>query len=124
MAHLFPFSHLSPSIFLICEPTFRSHIRVGIKIFEEEHFVWSLASEVVPSLSWVPKHVCCLSCIASGDMIAGDQICVVNSASVAERKGTVFDWVTKRTPDNVEMSVTQSKVIGVSDLLNHPDSAG
>ncbi len=55
-------------------------------------------------------------------MIASDQVCVVNSASVAERKGTVFDWVAERTPDNVETSVTQSRVSGVSTLLDYPDS--
>ena len=113
----------SPCEFLICKPTFRSHVWVGIKILEQEHFVWSLVSEVIPSLSWVPKHVCCLSGVASGDMITSDQICIVNGASVAERQRTVFDWVTERTPDNVEISVTQSEIIGVSHLLNHPDSA-
>ena len=114
---------LSPCKFSICKPTFRSHIWVGIKVLEKEHFVWSLVREVVPSLSRVSKHVCCLSGVAPGDVIARDQICVVDSASVAERKRTVFDWVAERTPDNVEMSVTQSKVTRVSDLLNHPDPA-
>ena len=79
-------------------------------------------TKVVPSLAWIAKHVCCLSGVALGDVIASHQICVVNSASVAERKGTVFDWVAKRTPDNVEISVTRSKVIGVSNLLDYPDS--
>ncbi len=79
-------------------------------------------TEVVPSLSRIAKHVCCLSGVALGDVIASDKICVVNSASVAERKGTIFDWMAKRTPDNVQMSVTHSKVTGVSKLLDDPDS--
>ena len=76
---------VSPCEFLICKPTFRSHVWVRIEVLEKEHFVWCLVSEVVPSLLWVPKHVCCLSGVASGDMIASDQICVINSAPVAER---------------------------------------
>ena len=107
---------------MIFEPTFRSYIRVRIKVLEKKHFVWSLVTEVVPSLSRIAKHVCCLSGVALGDVIASDKVCVVNSASIAERKGTVFDWVAKWTPDNVEISVTHSKVLGVSNLLYYPDS--
>ena len=79
-------------------------------------------TKIVPPLSWIAKHVCCLSGVAPGDVIASDQVCVVNSASVAKRKGTVFDWVAKRTPDNVKLSVTHSKATGVSNLLDYPDS--
>ena len=81
-----------------------------------------MITEIVPSLSWIAEHVCRLSGVALGDVIASDQVGVINSASVAERKGAVFDWVAKRTPDNVETSVTHLKVTGVSHLLDYPDS--
>ena len=121
-ASIFVQQTFSPCDSLTCKPTFRSHVWVGIKVLEKEHFVWCLVSEVVPSLSWAPKHVRCLSGIASGNMIASDQIRVFNSAPIAERQGTVFDWVAEWTPDNVEMSATQSGVMGLSDLLDYPDS--
>jgi hypothetical protein len=72
-------------------PTLGLHLRRRIVLLEQEDFILSLLTEIVPTQSWGVQNFQCFSNVITPHIIDCNQKRVINRASIADSKRPIFN---------------------------------